>query len=100
VSAGLKRFLLTVALRERVVSDLAFEFNGAPNAGTVGTWPTMLGAGTVDGNALHVRTSMETDEVRRKFGQIVDSPLGERLATLIEAARYLPVGDTGPKKGN
>jgi hypothetical protein len=37
---------------------------------------------------------MEPAELQQKFGQIVASPVGERLAALVDAARYLPVRDT------
>jgi hypothetical protein len=90
VSAGVKRFWLTVSVRNRLTSDLAFEFNGVPSAKTL----EMLPAGaTLEGNVVHARMSMEADEVQKKFGEIVASPVGERLAALVEAARYLPVRD-------
>jgi len=94
VSAGVKRFSLTVSIRNRFTSDVAFEFNGVPNANTLRTWQTSLGATTLEGNTVHLRMSMESDEVLRKFGQIAASPVGERLAALVEAAKYLPVRDT------
>ena len=37
---------------------------------------------------------MEAGELQQKFGQIVASPLGDRLEALVEAARYLPMRDT------
>ena len=37
--------------------------------------------------------------MQQKFGQIAGSPLGQGLAALVEAARYLPVRDnTVPKQ--
>ena len=56
-------------------------------------WQNKLGNATLEGNALHVRMSMEADEVQKKFGQIADGPVGERLAALVKAARYLPARD-------
>jgi hypothetical protein len=98
VSAGVKRFSLTVSIRNRLTSDMAFEFDGVPSADTLRMWQTTLGAATIEGNAVHVRVSMEGDEVQPKFSQVVGSPLGQRLAALVEAARYLPVHDvTVPK---
>jgi hypothetical protein len=90
LNAGVKRFWLTVSIRNRLTSDLAFEFNGVPSAKTLEMLP---GGATLEGNVLHARMSMEADEVQMKFGQIVASPVGERLAALVEAARYLPVRD-------
>ena len=94
ISAGVKRFSLTVSIRNRLASDMAFEFNGVPSAGTLKTWQTTLGATTLEGNVVHLRTSMEADEVQQKFGQIAGGPLGQQLAALIQAARYLPARDT------
>jgi hypothetical protein len=37
---------------------------------------------------------MEANEVQKRFGQIVASPFGQRLAALVKAARYLPVRNT------
>jgi hypothetical protein len=101
VRAGLRRFALTVSLRNRLASDLAFEFNGPPNAGTLRIWPVLDG-GSIEGNVVHVRMPAEAkveadadvDEVPPRFGQIAGSPLGQRLAALVMAARYLPVRDT------
>jgi hypothetical protein len=94
LSAGMKRFSLTVSIRNRLTSDVAFEFNGVPNANTLEMWQRTLGAATLEGNVAHFRISMDADEVQQKFGQIAPSPLGQRLAALVKAARYLPVHET------
>jgi hypothetical protein len=90
VNAGVQRFSLSVSIRDRLTSDLALEFNGVPSADTLPMWQTTLGAATLEGNVVHVRMSLEGDELQQKFGQIADHPLGQRLAALVEAARYLP----------
>jgi hypothetical protein len=92
-SSGLKRFSLKISIRERFTSDLAFEFNGVPSASTLRNWQTTLGAATLEGNVVRVRTSMEADEVKQKFAKISASPLGQSLAALVKAARYIPVRD-------
>jgi hypothetical protein len=99
-STGLKQFALTVWIRSRLTTDLSLELNGVPSANALQTWQAQLGnAATVEGNAVHVRASMEADEVQQKFGQIAASPLGQGLSALVEAARYLPVRDqTVPKQ--
>jgi hypothetical protein len=94
VSSGVKRFSLTVSIQNRLTSDMAFEFNGVPSATTLRTWQTKLGAATLEGSEVHVRMSMEGDEVQQKFGKIAASPVGQRLAALVKAARYLPMRDT------
>jgi hypothetical protein len=94
VSTGVKRFLLTVSIKDRLTSDLALDFDEVPSAETIQTWQTTLGAATLEGNAVCARISMEADEVQQKFAQIADSPLGERLAALVEAAQYLPTHNT------
>ena len=94
ISAGVKRFLLTVWIRDRLTSDIALEFNGTPSANTLRTWQTQVGAGTVEGNAIHRRVSMEPEEVQQSFGRIVEGPLGQSLAALVAAGRYLPARET------
>ena len=94
VSAAAKRFTLTVSMRDRLTSDLAFEFDRAPDPDALRTWLSTLGPATLEGNVVHVRMSMEADEVRQRFGQIAASPVGQRMASLVLAARYLPVRHT------
>jgi hypothetical protein len=84
VNAGVKRFSLAVSMRDRLASDLAFEFNAQPGAKAIEEWNS-LGAATVEGNELHVRTMAE--------GQIVAGPVGEQLSALVEAAQHLPRRD-------
>jgi hypothetical protein len=97
MSAGVKRFSLAVSIRNRLTSDLSFEFDGIPSADTLALWQT-FGAATVEGNVVHVKTSMEADEVKRKFDQIATSPHGRQLGELITAARYLPAPDSSVPK--
>jgi hypothetical protein len=89
VSAGVKRFTLTVSARNRLSSDLAFEFEAAPDADTIEKWQA-----TLEDNVAHLRMSMEADEVQQGFGPIVASPVGQRLAALVQAARFLPARNT------
>jgi hypothetical protein len=70
-----KRFSLSVSIRNRFTSDLGLDLGGA----------------TPEGNTVHVRVSMEGSEAQQRFGQIITSPAGQRLAALVKAARYLPV---------
>jgi len=96
MSAGVKRFSLTVSMRNRISSDMAFEFDGTPNADALRIW----GAAMIEGNVVHVRMSMEADEAQQRFGEIASSLLGQRLAGLVKAARYLPgYGISVPKQG-
>jgi hypothetical protein len=97
-SSGVKRFWLTVFLHDSLTSDVALEFNAAPSAEALQTWRTALGGGTLEGNVVRLRTSLEASEVRQKFGPIAASPAGQQLGALVQAARYLPVPDaTRPK---
>jgi hypothetical protein len=73
---------------------MAFEFNQVPDANTLRMWPATLGGATIEGNVVHARMSMEAAEMEQKFGPIAASPLGQSLAALIKAARYLPVRGT------
>jgi hypothetical protein len=96
--SGVRRFSLSVSIRDRLSSDVAFEFDQPPGADALRTWQTTPGAATLEGNAIHFRMSMEPGDVQQKFAPIAASPLGQRLAALIKAAQYLPAGDsTVPK---
>jgi len=99
-SAGVKQFALTVWIRNSLTTDVALELNGVPSASALQTWQKQLGSGsTVEGNAVHVRTTVEAAEVQQKIGEMTAGPLGQSLAALVEAARYLPVRDnTVPKQ--
>jgi hypothetical protein len=95
-SAGLRRFFLTVWIRNNLISDLAFEFNGVPNPKAL-QGLSKLG-GTLEGNVLHARTAIEASELQQKFAEVVASPAGDQLAALISAARSLPARDTTAPK--
>ena len=92
--SGLRKFYMTVSIRNRFISDIAFEFNAIPPAATVRQMQTAMGALTLEGNTAHLRMSMEAAEVQQKFSSIAASPLGQRLSDLIAAAKYMPARDT------
>jgi len=93
--SGVKGFSLTVWIRDRLTSDVSLEFSGAPSAGTLAMWRTKLGNGAVvEGKTLHLRTSLESDEIQEKADESLAGPLGQGLAALLEAARYLPTRDS------
>jgi hypothetical protein len=95
-SAGLRRFFLTVWIRNNLISDLAFEFNGVPNPRALAGLSKL--GGTLEGNVLHSRTAIEASELQQKFSEVVASPVGDQLAALISAARSLPARDTTAPK--
>jgi len=99
-SAGVKQFALTVWIRNSLTTDVALELNGVPSASALQTWQKQLGSNAiVEGNAVHVRTTVEAAEVQQKIAEMTAGPLGQSLAALVEAARYLPVRDqTAPKQ--
>ncbi len=43
VNSGVKRFLLTVWIRNNLTSDVALEFNGVPSPNALSMWQTKLG---------------------------------------------------------
>jgi hypothetical protein len=94
VDAGVKRFSLMVSVRNRLTSDVAFEFNAPPSAKTL----EILPGAEVFGNVVHAKMSMDASEAQQKFGEIVASLAGERLAILVEAARHFPARDTAAPK--
>ena len=91
-STRLQRFSLELSVQDRFVSDVAFEFNGVPNVDPFPVWP-VLGDAAIQGNAVHARSSLEGDEAQRRVGQMAGSSLGQRLAALVTAGRYLPFRD-------
>jgi hypothetical protein len=93
VNAGVNGFSLAISIQERLTSDLAFEFNGPPDVNTIRTWP-LTHDGAIKGNMVLARVSMEAGQVQERFGPLAASPLGQSLAPLIKAARYLPVRNT------
>ncbi len=52
----------------------------------------------LEGRVVHVRTSIEAEEIDQKFAEIAASPVGQRLSELVKAAQYLPAPDTTVKK--
>lgn len=97
-NSPLRRIYLTVWLRERLISDVAFEFNGVPNQAMLNKFKSDLGTTTLEGNTAHIRMSMESSELNQKLAQIRAGALGQPLAALIEAARSLPAKDTSVPK--
>ena len=96
-STSVQRFGLTVAISDHITSDLALEFNTAPDANTLKSWAPAL-KGSIDGNVVHVTTTIEANEVQKKFGPIAASPIGEHLTSLVKATRYLPERDASAPK--
>jgi hypothetical protein len=97
VNAGMNRFSLAVSIRDRLTSNAAFEFNEVLDENTRRMWPATLAGATVEGRVVRVKMPMEADEVRQKLGELAASPLGQQLADLVTAARYLPSRDIAAK---
>ena len=95
---GFQRFSMAVSLRDRLTSDLAFEFNGPPSPAILRQAPTTFGTVSLEGNTLHARASLEAEQARQKFADIQSSPLGPLLAKLVEGVKYLPARDTSVPK--
>jgi hypothetical protein len=96
IDAGVKRFWLTFSARERLTGEMAFECSGPPSAKTVEV--LAVPGAAIEGNVVHSTMSMEPGEVRQKFGEVVASPVGDRLATMVGAARQLPTSDVSVLK--
>ena len=91
-STTLQRFSLALSIQDRFASDATFEFNSVPAADPIPFWST-LGDAAVENKAVHTRKSMEGDEAQRRVGEMANSSLGQRLAALVTAGRYLPFRD-------
>ena len=92
-STKVKRFSLEISIRDHLTSDLVLEFNGSPDAKTLATWAPSL-KGAIEGNVVHVTTTIDADEVQQKLDQIAASPIGEHLTALVKSTRYLPMRNT------
>lgn len=90
MDAGVSRVSLDISLRDRFASDVAFQFPGALNPSPLQNWMLPPGSAAIDNHTVHFRTSMDAAEVQQKLAEILASPLGQRLAALVEAARFLP----------
>jgi hypothetical protein len=97
-STGLKRFTMAVYIRDRLISDIAFEFNGIPAPAVLKNLQTAVGPISVEGATAHYRMSIEASEVQQRFGQIAASPAGKQLSALVAAAKYIPARDTSVPK--
>ena len=91
-STTLQRFSLALSIQERFASDATFEFNRAPAADPVPFWST-LGDAAIENNVVDTQTLMQGDEAQRRVGEMANSSLGQRLAALVTAGRYLPFRD-------
>ena len=91
VSTGLQRFSLTVWAADTLTSEMVFEFNAPPAGDALRKWQAVLGAVEPEGTILRWRTAVNAEELRQSLDRIVASPLGQDLAQLVRAARYLPV---------
>ena len=97
LDAGVKRFSLTVALRDRLTSDVAVEFSVIPNPKKLEKCESTACV-TPEVKVIHMRTSIEASEAQEKFREIAAGPLGEPLGALITSARSLPMRDTTVRK--
>jgi hypothetical protein len=91
-SATLKGFSLDVSIDDRLRSALALQFDRLPDEKALSPWgPVMKGA--LEGDVLHVLSTIEPSDVQQQLSQVAASPLGDYLTTLVHIARYLPGRD-------
>ncbi len=98
VNAGVQRFLVSVLVGNGIASDVAFECSHAPDPDTLRTWQTSLGAPSLERDILHFKASMDAAEAQQKFDRLAAGPLGQYMASLVAAARYLPARETNPSQ--
>jgi hypothetical protein len=92
-STKVKTFAMGVSIRDHLMSELSVEFNEPPDAKALGTWAPQLKS-AIDGNVVHVTTTIEPDELQQKLAQIAPRSIGEHLASLVKPTRYLPQHDS------
>jgi hypothetical protein len=97
-TAKVQGFSVEVSVRDRFTSDLSLEFSGPPDAKTLEIWAPAL-RGAIEGNVIHVTSTLEANEVQQKLGPIASSPIGQHMTDLVKPTRYLPVQEaTAPKQ--
>jgi hypothetical protein len=89
-SAGVKRFSMAISILDRLTVDQAYELDRAPQPNAPRAWPANISGAVMDGNVVHVRSSIDIDEVAEKFPPIAGGKLGQNLGSLVKFARYLP----------
>lgn len=96
-STKVKGLSIQLSIRDHLTSALALEFSGPPDAKVLQTWaPTLKGA--VEGNVVHVATTIEPDEIQQKLGQVLASPIREYLTAVVRPSRYIPAHEAGVPK--
>ncbi len=99
--SGMQRFSMSVIVRDRLWTDIGFEFATMPPpalARKMTAQPTPYGATVVEGNAIHMRLSMDENQVRQQIAQMTSGPMGQPLLALMQSAKYLPARDPAKPK--
>lgn len=95
--AGVKRFWLTVSMRDTLGAELVYELGHPAESAGPQNWPPTFGHPTVDGNLVRSAISIEPEELRDRFGEIAGSVIGQRFGALVAAARYVPAPEAVTK---
>lgn len=88
--AGLKRFALSVSVRSSLATELALQFDAAPSAKGLLLWPE-LQSSSIQGGEVYQSSLTDAAGAQEKLAQFAKSPLGQSLAAIVTASRYLPV---------
>jgi hypothetical protein len=91
--AGLQRYSVKASMRSRLTSESVFEFKQTPDGNALEALMAGPGVVSLERNAVHVKASVEGDKIQQNLPEIAGSPLGEFLAALDKAGRFLPVRD-------
>ncbi len=93
-ATGLRQFSVTVWAGEQLSVDMVFDFSAPLSAEALAKWQAALGPVEPEGNTIHFRTSVGADELNAKLARFTESPLGQPLASLVQAAQVLPVRES------
>ncbi len=93
--AGVKRLTLSMTLSDRLATDSSFELNAPPDAQQ---WPASLSAASVEGNVVHLKSSIEPAALAQAMGLIAADPSGQSLTALAKVARALPTNQIDHSK--
>lgn len=94
VAAGMKRFAIAATMQDGLISQTILEFNETASASALNAWAAKLQGATVDGHSIRLTMSLEAQTAPAAINEIATGLLGQQMATLVKAARYLPVRST------
>ncbi len=90
---GLKKVSVFASMRSRPTSDSVFEFVQPPDGNAIAALASGPGLVSVQGSTVHVKMSLDAENVQANVPDLATAPLGEYIGVLFRARRYILAGD-------